>query len=73
MTTANSLSDSSGESTILSLTPQLLPVLDQVMAPPTDQLTDTTREVLTQLVKFVHGKEPALVRKYATLATLVNN
>lgn len=73
MTIANSCLDSTGEPTILSLTPELLRVLDQVMAPPTDQLKDTTRELLVQLVSFVHRKHPALVRKYATLAAVVNS
>lgn len=73
MTIANRSLDSTGEPTILSLTRELLPVLDQVMAPPTDQLKDTTREMLVQLVNFVHRKHPALVRKYATLAAVVTN
>lgn len=61
------IADSSGEPTILSLTPQLLHVLDQVMAPPYDQLNEATREQLVQLVRFVHGKHPALLGEYETL------
>lgn len=73
MTVANNRPDSTGEPTIVSLTPQLLRILDQVMAPPTEQLKDTTRELLAQLVNFVHGKQPALVRRYETLAAVVDN
>lgn len=73
MIIANSCLDSTGEPTILSLTPQILGVLDQVMGPPTSQLKDTTREGLAQLVSFVHGKKPELVLKYKTLVGVVDN
>lgn len=63
--------DSSSEHTILSLTPQLLHVLNQVMAPPYDQLNDATREQLVHLVKFVHGKHPALLGELETLTQVL--
>lgn len=48
--------DSQGDQTIISLTPQLLPIIAEVMAPqPEKQIKDETREKLTQLVKFVAG------------------
>lgn len=65
------LADSSREPTILSLTPQLLHVLDQVMAPPYDQLNDATREQLVQLVRFVHEKHPALLGEHKTLTEVL--
>ena len=43
------------------------------MAPKSDQIKDMTREQLLQLVNFVHGKQPALVRKYGNLAAAVDN
>jgi hypothetical protein len=64
--------DSEGDQTIISLTPQLLPIIAEVMAPqPEKQIKDETREKLTQLVKFVAGKQPQEVRKYEALAALV--
>lgn len=42
------------------------------MAPqPENQIKDETREKLTQLVKFIAGKQPQEVRKYESLAALV--
>lgn len=64
--------DSSSEPTILSLTPQLLHVLNQVMAPPYDQLNDATREQLIQLVRFVHGKHPTLLDEHETLTKVLS-
>ncbi|CAD6582965.1 MAG: hypothetical protein ASARMPREDX12_001133 [Alectoria sarmentosa] len=59
-------------STMISLTPTLLPILAEVMAPkPSGQLKDATREALTELVKFLATKQPAEVRKYEGLAALV--
>ena len=64
--------DSKGEPTIISLTPQLLPILAEVLAPePEAQLKDETRQKIVQLVKFVAGKHPGEVRKYEGLAALV--
>lgn len=64
--------DSEGDQTIISLTPQLLPIIAEVMAPqPEKQIKDETREKLTQLVKFVARKQPQEVRKYEGLAALV--
>ena len=66
-----SLPDSSGDSTILELTPRLLPIIAHVMGPPDTQLTDTTREQLTQLVKYVYSNQPALVQQYPVLLQIV--
>ncbi|KAL8800553.1 MAG: hypothetical protein Q9182_005108 [Xanthomendoza sp. 2 TL-2023] len=62
---------SAGEPTILGLTPDLLPILEQVLGPPDEQLDDETREQVVQLVKFVHGKQAQLVRKYPGLMSVV--
>lgn len=61
------LLDSSGEPTITSLTPRLIPVIAQVMGPPEEQLTDATRERLLELVAFVHSKQPALIQQHVVL------
>lgn len=64
--------DSQGNQTIISQTPRLLPIIAEVLAPvPEKQIKDETREKLTQLVKFVAGKQPQEVRKYESLAALV--
>lgn len=57
---------------MIALTPSLLPILAEVMAPvPAGQLKDTTRDNLTELVQFLATKQPAEVRKYEGLAALV--
>jgi hypothetical protein len=69
---ADLVTDSQGDQTIIGLTPQILPVLAEVMAPePKDQIKDETREKITQLVKFVATKQPQELRKYEGLAALV--
>ena len=60
-----------GEPTILQLTSKILPVLAHVLDPPADQVTDTTREQLVQLVKFLHGRQPTLIRSHESLWSLV--
>lgn len=42
------------------------------MAPPYDQLNDATREQLIQLVRFVHGKQPALLGEHETLTKVLS-
>jgi len=59
--------DSASEPTILSLTPQLLHTLNQVLSPPDEQLSDATRSQLVEMVKYVHGKYPQEVKKYERL------
>ncbi len=72
MIIADLVTDSQGDQTIIGLTPQILPVLAEVMAPePKDQIKDETREKITQLVKFVATKQPQELRKYEGLAALV--
>ncbi|MCJ1282366.1 hypothetical protein MMC26_001689 [Xylographa opegraphella] len=62
---------SSGNDTMLGLTPQLLPIVAHVMGPPEAQLTTTTREQLVQLVKFVYQNQPALIQQYPVLRQVV--
>ncbi|MCJ1377490.1 hypothetical protein MMC17_000585 [Xylographa soralifera] len=62
---------SSGNNTVLGLTPQLLPIIAHVMGPPETQLTTTTREQLVQLVKFVHQNRPALIQQYPVLLQVI--
>lgn len=64
--------DQQSNPTMISLTPTLLPILAEAMAPtPAGQLKDATREKLTELVKFLATKQPAEVRKYEGLAAFV--
>ncbi|KAI4109865.1 MAG: hypothetical protein LQ339_001649 [Xanthoria mediterranea] len=63
---------SEGEPTILGLTPKILPILEHVLGPPEEQLDDETREQVVQLVKFLHGKQAQLVKKYPGLMAAVN-
>lgn len=68
--------DSRGNSTLLPLTPRLLPVLAEVLAPePKDQLpNEETREKIVQLVRYIAGKGPQgrqEVLKYENLAALL--
>ncbi|KAF2171268.1 hypothetical protein M409DRAFT_63619 [Zasmidium cellare ATCC 36951] len=41
--------------TIQGLTGQLMPVFEKVLGPPEEQLTDETRDKLTQLVQYLRG------------------
>lgn len=66
-----SFSDSKGEPTIVNLTPKVVPILAQVMGPPVDQLKEETREQLIQLIRFLHEKQPALVRAHESLRAVV--
>ncbi|KAI4182894.1 MAG: hypothetical protein L6R41_005718 [Letrouitia leprolyta] len=63
---------SEGEPTILSLTPQLLPIVEKVLGPPTTQLDDETREQVVEMVKFIHSKQPQMVQKYAGLMSVLS-
>jgi len=65
--------DSASEPTILSLTPQLLPILNQVLSPPDEQLSDATRSQLVEMVKYVHGKYPSEVKKYERLTEVARS
>lgn len=64
--------DSSGEPTIIDLTSKLIPIVSQVMSPPDKQLTDEIREQLGQLVRFVHGKDRAVVEQHENLRNMVH-
>ncbi len=50
----------------------MLPILEQVLGPPEEQLDAETREQVVQLVKFLYGKQPQLVKKYSGLMAVVN-
>ncbi|KAL8768832.1 MAG: hypothetical protein Q9209_005013 [Squamulea sp. 1 TL-2023] len=64
---------SEGEPTTLGLTPKILPILEQVLGPPKEQLDDETREQVVQLVKFLYGKQAQMVKKYPGLMAAVNS
>ncbi|KAL8785414.1 MAG: hypothetical protein Q9195_008649 [Heterodermia aff. obscurata] len=56
---------------LVALTPQLLPILESVLAPPEEQIKESTREKLGQMVRFIAGKHPQEVGKYAGLVEVV--
>ncbi|MDI1489575.1 MAG: hypothetical protein OHK93_000772 [Ramalina farinacea] len=61
------------EPTLISLTPQLLPILAEVLAPePKDQLKEETRGKLVQLVGFLAGKDRKEVGKYEVLREVLS-
>ena len=62
---------SAGEETVLGLTPQLLPVLNEVLSPPEEQLKDNTRAQLVEMVRYIHGKYPGEVEKWGRLREVV--
>jgi hypothetical protein len=53
------------------LTPQIIPIFEQVLSPPEEQLGDDTRHLVKQAVRNLHGAHPELfngheaVLKYA--------
>lgn len=49
-------------STIIELTPKLIPVFASVLSEPAEQLDDPTREKVIAIVKFIGEKNPSLVR-----------
>lgn len=73
---ANLQPDSQSNSTLLPLTPRILPILAEVLAPePEDQLpNEETREKIVQLVRYIAGKGEQgrrEVAKYEGLAALL--
>ena len=64
--------DSAGNSTLINLTPELLPILESILSPPEDQLKDATREKVSQLVKFIASKHPREVHKYPVLTDVAS-
>lgn len=62
--------DSAGEPTILGLTPRLLPILEQVLGEPQEQLNEKTREQVVEMVRFIHGKQPQMVGEYPGLVAV---
>ncbi|KAK3503913.1 armadillo-type protein [Neurospora crassa] len=49
-----------GEPTINSLTPKVIPVLESVLSPPEDQLSDESRELVRKLVHQLYSANQAL-------------
>ena len=73
---ADPIIDSKNDTTLLPLTPRLLPILAEVLADePEDQLpNDETKDKIIQLVKYVASKGQqgkAEVMKYEVLAALL--
>ena len=65
--------DQQEEPTLISLTPQLLPILAEVLAPePKDQLKEETRGKVVQLVGFLAGKDRKEVGKYEVLREVLS-
>lgn len=53
------------------MTQQFVPIFDKVLAPePKNQLNDSTRAELVELIKFLGSKEPGLIQNYPQLVQL---
>ena len=63
----------SGDSTIQNLSPQLMPIIASVISKHDEQLEPETLEQLTQLVKYIHSKQPALVSNNEVLMKVVQS
>lgn len=59
-------------STIQSLTPQIIRALASVLAPPEDQLSEARRTEVVQLVKYLHQQQPGLLQEYPGLTQTAN-
>jgi hypothetical protein len=64
-------SDHAQNPVVQSLTPQIMPVLAEVMGPPTEQLDEETRDSLEELVKYIYSKQPAAVQAYPVLMAVI--
>lgn len=56
--------------TVQQVTPQLIPVLEQVMSPPEDQLEPETRELLKRTVQGLYKQQPSLFSNNSGLLSL---
>ena len=54
------LSDDSNEPTVQQLTYQLIPIFEQVLGPPEEQLEKESRQLLHQIVRNLHKAQPDL-------------
>ena len=57
ITDKSHLIDSANEPIIVSLTPQLLPILSSILSPPEEQLNDKTRDQVIQMVKYIFAED----------------
>ena len=48
-----------------------MPVLDKVMGPPVEQITPAVREQLTELVKYIYGKQASMVQSHSNLMAAI--
>ncbi|KAL8864576.1 MAG: hypothetical protein Q9174_007300, partial [Haloplaca sp. 1 TL-2023] len=62
---------SNSNPTLLSLTPKLLPIMNEVLGPPEKQLSEKTRGEVVEMVRFLYGKEPGMVREFGVLMGVV--
>ncbi len=56
------IADHHQNSTIIELTPKLIPIFASVLSEPEEQLDDSTRAKVVATVKFIAEKNPALVQ-----------
>jgi hypothetical protein len=66
-------SDQHENSTIISLTQQLIPVFAAVLSEPAEQLEDDTRTKVINTVKFIASKNPSLINGNETLTNAVRS
>jgi hypothetical protein len=67
---ANFGADQEHSQVITRRTEQLLPILDQVLGSPDEQLSEIIRSGLVELVKYLHGSGPAVIDRYDVLKSV---
>ncbi|KAI9663594.1 MAG: hypothetical protein M1829_006053 [Trizodia sp. TS-e1964] len=63
----------SGNKTVESLTPQLIPIFASALSPPEKQLDELTRGKLIELIKYLHKQEPTLINHNPVLMACISN
>jgi hypothetical protein len=62
--------DDSHDATVQQLTPKLIPIFEQVLGPPEDQLADETRQLLQQVVRVLYQAQPGLFKGHEAVVRL---
>ncbi len=65
------MTDQNQNSTILQLTPQLIPIFAAVLGEPKEQLEDSVRAQVKETVKFIAEKDPGLVQSNEALMNVM--
>lgn len=57
---------------IQEITPKLIPVFEEALGPPEEQLELETRELIKKMVRLLYGVKPELFQNNPGLIDLVN-